>query len=428
MFRRLIIFTLLLVIGYGKYVDWSNIGSKQPSKDALESKPLKLVPLTKESNLSNVDFGEEKYEEFITTLYRFTTHLSPHSHSPLNPFVHNEFPGNFFDHLTGVYKILLAWRQPQYVVRAGLFHSVYGTFDYRYSLYDLREGRSALRSLIGDAAEEISFAICTSDRIGLIRDLVSKMYGSNAKLALDGSKVTLLNTDGAASSKSDSVVDGNPYPPLVGRLEAEGFSVRNHITQQVHMLSPDLFAQFSIVMVADFMEQGVVALGAADNDICMFRFMRYRFWSDFILYLGDYLREKPAVWAKYLGKSAFIEPTREEVIRMKGLWFELMDTFKAQRKQVIHRVAEFHYSGATAEDKLFVASFIYKYPYIAEPFIFLAATMTITETIQVPTCIYMKVECYSVDLNYSGRFVFNSPTLGSLLLTRACCVWRSGVC
>jgi hypothetical protein len=428
LFRRLIIFTLLLVIGYGKYVDWSNIGSKQPSKDALESKPLKLVQLTKESNLSNVDFGEEKYEEFITTLYRFTTHLSPHSHSPLNPFVHNEFPGNFFDHLTGVYKILLAWRQPQYVVRAGLFHSVYGTFDYRYSLYDLREGRSALRSLIGDAAEEISFAICTSDRIGLIRDLVSKMYGSNAKLALDGSKVTLLSTDGAAGSKSDSVVDGNPYPPLVGRLEAEGFSVRYHITQQVHMLSPDLFAQFSIVMVADFMEQGVVALGAADNDICMFRFMRYRFWSDFILYLGDYLREKPAVWAKYLGKSAFIEPTREEVIRMKGLWFELMDTFKAQRKQVIHRVAEFHYSGATAEDKLFVASFIYKYPYIAEPFIFLAATMTITETIQVPTCIYMKVECYSVDLNYSGRFVFNSPTLGSLLLTRACCVWRSGVC
>lgn len=79
-----------------------------------------------------------------------------------------KFPGNFFDHLIGVYKILLCWQQPQYVVRAGLFHSMYGTFDYRYSMFDLRHGRKELQDLIGPGAEEIAFVICTSDRLSLL--------------------------------------------------------------------------------------------------------------------------------------------------------------------------------------------------------------------------------------------------------------------
>lgn len=118
-YRLMVLPFILRLSGYGKYTSWEGIGTKQPSINAKESQPLKVLSLSKENQLSKVDFGDEKYELFIQTLYKFTTYLSPHSHSPLNPFTHNSYPGNFFDHLTGVYKILLAWHQPQYVVRAG---------------------------------------------------------------------------------------------------------------------------------------------------------------------------------------------------------------------------------------------------------------------------------------------------------------------
>ena len=94
------------------------------------------------------------------------------------------------DHLIGVYKILRAWKQPIYICHAGssiyaihivslnapvfidigMFHSVYGTYDYRTSNYfDLRLGRKPLQQLIGMAAEELSFSICTSDRLGALK-------------------------------------------------------------------------------------------------------------------------------------------------------------------------------------------------------------------------------------------------------------------
>lgn len=142
----------LRFVGYGQFVNWNEppLGSKQPSKGSQDDKPLlqDSLVLSKESRLAVVDFGDPKYEFFITKLINMSTHLSPHSQSP-NPFVAVGFPGNFFDHLTGVYKCLLAWRQPQYIVRGGMFHSVYGTFDYRFSLFDLRNGRAELASLIG---------------------------------------------------------------------------------------------------------------------------------------------------------------------------------------------------------------------------------------------------------------------------------------
>ncbi len=98
--------------------------------------------------------------------------------------------GNFLDHLNGVYKILRAWKQPLYVCHAGMFHSVYGTYDYRTSQYfDLRRGgRAELRAAIGPAAEELSFAICTSDRLGahttlLIVDIFYSMLAAAAAAA-----------------------------------------------------------------------------------------------------------------------------------------------------------------------------------------------------------------------------------------------------
>ena len=86
-------------------------------------------------------------------------------------------------------------------------------------------------------------------------------------------------------------------------MTAEGFPVRNHITQTIHVLSPDLFAQFAIVMCADFMEQGVAGVGSEDADICLFQFLRFRFYNDLIQFVKPYLRVIPAVFEKYMGDS-----------------------------------------------------------------------------------------------------------------------------
>jgi hypothetical protein len=383
----------LRMTGYLRYANWSDLGSKQPAKDSVEAQPLKKVDLSAQTNLSKCDFGDPDYEKFITQLYKLTTHLSPHSQCT-NPFAHDSFPGNFFDHLTGVYKILVAWKQPRYVIRSGLFHSVYGTFDYRYSLYDLRQGREPLRSLIGPGAEELSFAICTSDRIGLLHRIAIKMYGHVASMSLDGSSSSLewlygdhsTAEDKATTASTITAADGTTYPKMIGKLGPEGFMVQNHITQQFHALSPDLFAQYGMVMLADFMEQGVIALGAPDSDLCMFRFMRFRFWADFVNYLGDYVRVPPAPFVKYFGPDkAYIEPTRDEVTRFKALWMNIMEKYHAFY-HLKHRPsdAEFQYvSAAPDQDRQLALQMTQKYPYLAEPFLALGAQLCKTEKWEV---------------------------------------------
>lgn len=62
--------------------------------------------------------------------------------------------GRLFDHLLGVASILRRWSAPVDVVKAGLFHSVYGTATFRRQL--LSEGdRERLRALLGDRAENL---------------------------------------------------------------------------------------------------------------------------------------------------------------------------------------------------------------------------------------------------------------------------------
>jgi hypothetical protein len=344
-YRLYILPFYLRFIGYGKFADWKNppLGTHHPvvaSSGPHSHKDDKVEPfgpqkstdvyftvdkraqLTEFHALSQIDFGDADFEKFIMVLYRKGAHMSPHSQSPGNPFNHSNFPGNFLNHLVGVYKILVAWNQPQFICRAGLFHSVYGTFDYRTShFFDLRDGRQALRDLIGPAAEEISFAICTSDRLLLMRDLREAMYGKEAaKAALQANSifgspapVPLQNTDGSPN--------GNPHPPVLHTLSPCGFQLRNHITQEFHVLPPELFASFIVVFCADFMDQGAAGTGSHDYDICLFQFQRYRFFRDILTFVGPYLHCKPPVMCKYMeldssakhDATSFAEPSRDEV-------------------------------------------------------------------------------------------------------------------
>ena len=183
---------------------------------------------------------------------------------------------------------IAAWKQPQFVVRAGMFHSVYGTYDYRAGVFDLRHGRTSLRSVVGAGAEELAFAICTSDRLGLMRELLTAMYGSECVTGwglISNIKRDTLEKNG----------DGNPYPKMTGKLTSEGFPVRNHITQREHIFPSEFFAHFVIVFVADFMDQGALAIGSSDMDVCLFQFIRFRFFNDVLRFVSPFLRVIPPV-------------------------------------------------------------------------------------------------------------------------------------
>lgn len=362
-YRLFILPFYLRLIGYGKYADWTSpplgthhppLKSKASSGDTPTLTPApaptqgecqvhtrtyfnseKLAHIADFHALSSIDFGDTEFERYMTLLCNKGAHLSPHSQSPGNPFNHSNFPGNFLNHLVGVYKILIAWNQPKFICRAGLFHSVYGTFDYRTShFYDLREGRQPLRDLIGAAAEEISFAICTSDRLILMRDLREAMYGKdNARAALQANSI-FGSPAPMAMENADGSPNGNPHPPVLHTLSNSGFQVRNHITQEYHVLPPELFASFVVVFCADFMDQGAAGTGSHDYDICLFQFQRYRFFRDILTFVGPYLHSKPPVMCKYMDLDldldldpscqqllehtapSFAEPTRYEVRMM----------------------------------------------------------------------------------------------------------------
>ena len=361
-YRLSILPLFLRIIGYGKYADWSTLGSNIPAPDSEDGKCFQNISLSRTGRLSQLDFGDPDSEKFFSKLLDLSAHLWPHSQSPGNPFTHvANTPGNFFNHLTGVYKVLLAWKQPKFVIRGGLFHSVYGTFDYRSGIFDLRDGREPLSTLIGKGAEELAFAICTSDRIGLIIDLIKIMYGDDAK--------KVLNDAYPATSK-----DGNAFPSRKVTLSKEGFPVRNHITQAVHVFSPEFFAQFVIVMIADFMEQGAILFGNSDSDLCLFQFMRFRFYADLIQFVKPYLRVIPPVWEKYMSDdSDYVEPLRCEIIDFKRIYVTCMSDWESHVFNNKTDKTDFICNSLGPADITLLVDMVKKYPYLAEPKIVLAA-------------------------------------------------------
>ena len=63
-----------------------------------------------------------------------------------------------YDHLLGTANILLEYERPDAEVKAGLFHSIYGTDIYRKRISITRE---AVSELIGEEAEEIVRIFCS---------------------------------------------------------------------------------------------------------------------------------------------------------------------------------------------------------------------------------------------------------------------------
>jgi len=69
----------------------------------------------------------------------------------------------FDEHLKGVQAVLRYWKAPEYLARAGLFHSIYGTEGFQGFSLSLSE-RPVIQKLIGREAERLCWWFCMVDR------------------------------------------------------------------------------------------------------------------------------------------------------------------------------------------------------------------------------------------------------------------------
>ncbi len=98
-------------------------------------------------------------------------------------------------------------------------------------------------------------------------------------------------------------------------------------------------------------------------DICLFRFLRFRFYSDLLRFVSPHLRVVPPVWRKYLWDRPFVEPKRAEVTRFGGLWSEVMHGGGLAADQGEARVC------VSADSRAFLCGMVARYPYMLEPMV-----------------------------------------------------------
>ena len=67
------------------------------------------------------------------------------------------------DHLVGTYRLMRAWRCEEYLCRAGLFHSIYGTSSFTASCLPVSR-RKSVGAIIGDAAEQLVYLFSVAER------------------------------------------------------------------------------------------------------------------------------------------------------------------------------------------------------------------------------------------------------------------------
>jgi (p)ppGpp synthase/HD superfamily hydrolase len=80
---------------------------------------------------------------------------------------------SFLEHLKGVFYLLDEWGNPLDICLAGLFHSIYGTANYKTQTVSY-ENRKYIQDLIGENAENLAFLFCVCD----VKDFVEQCHTS----------------------------------------------------------------------------------------------------------------------------------------------------------------------------------------------------------------------------------------------------------
>jgi hypothetical protein len=71
--------------------------------------------------------------------------------------------GDLLTHLRNTHDLLESWGNPPSVCRAGLFHSIYGTWHVSHRAMPFSE-RARVRALIGEEAERLAYIFCVAER------------------------------------------------------------------------------------------------------------------------------------------------------------------------------------------------------------------------------------------------------------------------
>jgi hypothetical protein len=98
----------------------------------------------------------QRWKEDDDTLWRYV-------HEKVPAVLDHTGSSAFDEHLQGVQAVLRYWNAPEYLTRAGLFHSIYGTEGFQGFALPLSE-RRAVQRLIGERAEKLCFCFCMVDR------------------------------------------------------------------------------------------------------------------------------------------------------------------------------------------------------------------------------------------------------------------------
>jgi SM-20-related protein len=85
--------------------------------------------------------------------------------------------GTLFNHLEGVYNILKRWECSPSLCYAGLFHSVYGTENFRRQAIPM-SARPSVAAVIGAEAEELAFQFCVLNTRAFVGEI--EMIASSA--------------------------------------------------------------------------------------------------------------------------------------------------------------------------------------------------------------------------------------------------------
>lgn len=192
----------------------------------------------------------------------------------------------------------------------------------------------------------------------MLQDLNYEMYGI---------KTIPIKAKSESKNEYDINEDGNPLPELKSKLSPNGFPVRNHITQKYSNFPPELFAQFIVVVCADFMEQGALPSGAVhDMDLCLFHFLRFRYFIDLIRYVSSYLYVIPPILQEYFLDKSFKEPTRKEIQLIIDIWRNVV------QNKINNKDTNNHIYFLTDREKYLLVEILNKCPYLIEPHVILA--------------------------------------------------------
>ena len=143
--------------------------------------------------------------------------------------------GSLYAHLCGTHDLLHGWGNPTAVCLAGLFHSIYGTWQYPEQSFPI-ERRGEIVAMIGAEAEHLAYLFCVTERP---KDLLANAAASTAVIkdhvAEELIEIPHVQMRSLLEIEAANLIDvGVPRPEVVDRLLMADVSAEAKRALRVH--------------------------------------------------------------------------------------------------------------------------------------------------------------------------------------------------